>query len=719
MPEKDSSGPGNVPRRGFLALALLGGASASLSILNDPHSEVPTAEPLTAPKVELTRPVPKDQRLIGRFDRGPSTSGYSQRQAKAFSTVRILDVVELVGLGETAPWLAVAIVGTNNELQIVDPSKGKIRHVLNIPDEYGTGLDSLAWDPKHRKLYLSVDSSVIMWDSQRPSNVTRIARVENATTLYSLDIDESGNVFGGTYPSGSVFKISTKDNSVRIFKRLADDSDYVRNIAVDEQGNVWAGTGASNPRVFFLNVASDSTPQRITLPESVPTGFVSSIRLFDSKVVVSASSVAPQMVYDREAKSWLEPIRGMWSQRVISRVKDGHFFAIIDKILFRISAKDFAKVEISRVSAEKPYCISNLGERVIVYTQQDEGILLQIYNVSTGSQDSQRIIELDPSSFKIQSIVALGDDTLYLGGYKARSISSISLSTGDSWNSSSVRGPIQQIEGMVVYGTNRIYVGSYPGGDIISMDVDKRNQESGYKMLARLGRKYHQSRPFGWATNAKNVFFGTVPDYGLAGGVVGMIDPVKDEIVWVLNAKSMGIAEDHSIVGLCADDEYLFGTTSVRNGYGIPDTKGDGTVFKLHIASKKVVWSEAPVKHAGALYSPTLLGGWLLIADHEGIKVVDKETGTLAARHDLLQENNAEFRAGWSDAKLVVLNGHEKLIHSAHGKCTIVNLRTGKYHQIGTGKEKFGNRLAVTPGGSVYNALNQTDLVRLDLAPLG
>lgn len=719
MPEKDPSGPDNVPRRGFLALALLGGASASLSVLSDSQPEISTREPLSAPNVELTRPVPKDQRLIGKFAKGQSTGGFSQRHANAFSTVRILDVVELVGLGETAPWLAVAIVGTTNELQIVDPSKGKIQYVLKIPNEYGTGLDSLAWDPKRRKLYVSVDSSVIMWDSQKPRRVKKIAEVAKATTLYSLEVDESGDVFGGTYPSGSVFKISTKENSVKIFKRLADDSDYVRNIAIDEQGNVWAGTGASNPRLFFLNGAGDGAPQQFTLPESVPNGFVSSINLFGSKVVVTVSSVAPQMVYDREANSWRAPIESMWTQRLTSRVKDGHFFAIIDNVLFRISAEDFTKEEISPLSAEEPFCISNLGNRVIVYFQQSDVLYLQIYNVSSGNQDSQKKIELNPSPFKIQSIVALGDDALYLGGYKAQSISSISPSTGETWNSTSGEVPIQQIEGMVVYGTKRIYIGSYPGGDIISMEVNERNTESGYKLLSRLGRKYKQSRPFGWATNSKNIFFGTVPDYGLAGGVVGMIDPVKDEIDWVLDAKSMGIAQDQSIVGLCADDEYLFGTTSVRNGYGIPDTKGAGSVFKFHLASKKVVWSETPVKHAGALYSPTLLGGWLLIADHQGIKVLNIETGSLVASHNLIQANNAEFRAGWADAKIAVLSAGEKIVHSAHGKCSVVNLRTRTYHQIGTGKEKFGNRLAVTPRGSVYNALNQTDLVRLDLNPQG
>ncbi|WP_157867120.1 hypothetical protein [Glutamicibacter arilaitensis] len=90
------------------------------------------------------------------------------------------------------------------------------------------------------------------------------------------------------------------------------------------------------------------------------------------------------------------------------------------------------------------------------------------------------------------------------------------------------------------------------------MNIHERSVGSAYKLLSRLGRKYKQSRPFGWAVNSKNIFFGTVPDYGLAGGVVGMIDPVKDEIVWVIDAKASGIANGHSIVGLCADDEYLW-----------------------------------------------------------------------------------------------------------------------------------------------------------------
>lgn len=717
MPVTDPVEPSKVPRRRILGLALLGGAATSLSILRAPRTELSGLEPAPIPRAELTRPVPKDQRLIGRLNEGLPTRGYLEKHAHAFSTVRVLDVVELPGLGETAPWLAVAIVGTTNELQIVDPSDGKILHVLEIPSEYGTGLESLVWDPQRRRLYLSIDSTLIMWDSNNPKHVRKIAQIDGATALYSLDVDRSGNVFGGTYPLGAVFRVSNSDKSVRIYKRFADDSDYVRNIAVDEKGNVWAGTGASNPRLFYLDVTSDREPSQFDLPNRVHNGFVSSINVFGSKVVISASGVAPQMVFDRKLNAWIAPIDDMWTHRQISRVKDGHFFALSANKLIRISVDDFKEEMISPISTVTPFCISNLGNRVIVYSQEDQLLNLEIYNVESGELENRRGVKLSPSSFKIQSVVASQNNELYLGGYKAKGIASFSPSSGKIWNSPSGETLIQQIEGMIPFGDNRLYIGSYPGGDIISMNIHERSVGSAYKLLSRLGRKYKQSRPFGWAVNSKNIFFGTVPDYGLAGGVVGMIDPVKDEIVWVIDAKASGIANGHSIVGLCADDEYLFGTTSVRNGYGVPDTKGDGRVFKFHLASKKVVWSRTPVSQAGALYSPVLLGGWLLIADHQGIKVLNRETGSLVATHNLNHSNNAEFRAGWAEAKLAVIGTGGKIVHSAHGKCSIVNLRTRSYHRIGSGDEKFGNRLTVTADGSVYNSLNQTDLVQLDLEP--
>ncbi|MGP5525292.1 hypothetical protein ACTXM3_18805, partial [Glutamicibacter arilaitensis] len=110
-------------------------------------------------------------------------------------------------------------------------------------------------------------------------------------------------------------------------------------------------------------------------------------------------------------------------------------------------------------------------------------------------------VKLSPSSFKIQSVVASQNNELYLGGYKAKGIASFSPSSGKIWNSPSGETLIQQIEGMIPFGDNRLYIGSYPGGDIISMNIRERSVGSAYKLLSRLGRKYKQSRPFGWAVN--------------------------------------------------------------------------------------------------------------------------------------------------------------------------------------------------------------------------
>lgn len=133
---------------------------------------------------------------------------------------------------------------------------------------------------------------------------------------------------------------------------------------------------------------------------------------------------------------------------------------------------------------------------------------------------------------------------------------------------------IHQVEGMIEFNADRSYIGSYSSGDIIIIDHSKKDSTEGYKRLERLSRKYQQSRSFGWAANSNNVFFGTVPSSGIAGGVLDMIEPRSNRTAWILNGGGKGFIKAHSIIGLAADECFVYGTTSVRNGYGIPDTVG-------------------------------------------------------------------------------------------------------------------------------------------------
>lgn len=198
-----------------------------------------------------------------------------------------------------------------------------------------------------------------------------------------------------------------------------------------------------------------------------------------------------------------------------------------------------------------------------------------------------------------------------------------------------------------------------------------------------------------------------------------MIEADSNTVAWVLDGKGKEFIEAHSIIGLAADEQYVYGTTSVRNGYGIPDTDGPAQVFKLDIETRKRVWQTAPVSSAGALCAPRLVAGWLLIADMEGLIVVDPQSGKLVKRHRLTDISNKSRRPGWASADLVAVGDGSKLVHSAGGTATVVNFRNGNKANIGNPRDAvhFASRLAVLPSGKVFSHVDKTVLVELDLEP--
>ncbi|MGO1629441.1 MAG: hypothetical protein ACTHX2_11545, partial [Microbacterium sp.] len=254
--------------------------------------------------------------------------------------------------------------------------------------------------------------------------------------------------------------------------------------------------------------------------------------------------------------------------------------------------------------------------------------------------------------------------------------------------------------------------------DIISWDVISRDAASSYEHVVRLSNPYLQSRPFGLATNSTSLFVGTVPDYGLSGGVLAKIDIATNTPEWVLDGAGAGFIENHSIIGLVADDEYVYGTTSVRNGNGIPDTDGPAHLFMFDIATREKVWETQPVSSAGALYSPQLVAGWLLVADVEGINVIDPRNGQLEARHRLGPDPNSSHRPGWASAEIATIGDGERIVHCAAGAIAIVDFLSATYSlvQDDSPEGTFGNRITASRAGRVFAISQRTDVVEIDVA---
>jgi hypothetical protein len=717
-----------VSRRGLLSLAVIAASGAALSPRQasrnsptpSPTLPVPTKTPSSNPE-----PAPllnRDPILIKPLAATSSTTGALSHFDAAFPSLNLKTVVSLPGIGASPnSWLAVSVVGPVNQLQIVNPEIDKPVRVLTVPNSHDGGIESMVWHQKSKTLYLTTDGILMSWSPVRPEQINRIGEVPGATTLYELQLDSAGNVWGGTYPSGSTFIYSPQTKSIRAHSRFAADTDYVRRLAISSDDTVWVGTGSINPRLFSFMASQPGHRTEIQLPIPISSGFISSVDVVGNRVVVTASNISDQLLLDPVTKKWVGSIERVWASRRSSAegIAGVPIYSISGEDLYVTDPTSWQDRKLGKVATNAPLSLQGNPYQVCVASGTPTGLQLEYFSLTRGVVETTRSISLTPGDYKIQSLLGHSDGNIYIGGYMGDGLAAVNPDTGSRWHSPNDQNLINQVEAMIEFDTEHTYIGSYGSADIIGLKILNKDNADGYSRLERLSLKYHQSRPFGWAVNTTNVFFGTVPDYGRAGGVLGMIDPKSNTIAWVLNGGGHGFVTAHSIIGLVADERFVYGTTSVRNGYGMPDTKGAAKVFKFEIATRTKIWESTPVRGAGALYSPKLIAGWLVVGDLEGLKVIDPATGKLVVSHRLTTANNSANRPGWANADVAQVGDGSKVVHSAAGTTTVVDFRKGTKAIIGSpqGKMRFGSRLTSTPTGRVFGFTDDTVLVELDLIP--
>ena len=513
--ETDSSRIG-ISRRRLLSLAVI--TAGGLLLSQDTRNPGENYARVQRPELPHIPQEPPASRLFKHRDpifttslrRERNTSGSLNKFENAFSTTDTKAAVPMPGYKESEiPWFAVSIVGTNNQLQIIDPYSSSPAHVIGIPESHNGGLESMLWDEQNHFLYVTTKGKLLVWDARKPEEIRQIGGVPHATTLYELNLDSSGNVWGGAYPNGAPFSYVKSTGKIHAYPRLANDTDYVRRVAVDENDQVWLGTGSRNPRVFTHTTAAPLVRTEIELPQPMANGFISSLSLVGDFLAVSASNIPEQLVLDRTQKIWVNRLERMWSERRVSTSKEmgpQWFYSVTSGYLYATNTVSWAERKLGPVASAAPLCIYATSRHVLVFSEDPNGIKIEFFELRTNSVARTQYIRLSTGAFTIQSLLGLSDGKILLGGYMGSGIATIDPVTGRRWSSPDSQDVVNQVEGMIEFDQSRIYLGSYGGADIISLDTRQRNNAAGYKLLDRLGRKYDQSRPFAWATNSRYVF---------------------------------------------------------------------------------------------------------------------------------------------------------------------------------------------------------------------
>lgn len=709
-------------RRALLTTgAAIGGSAIAGSVASLAYSrrdpDAPSTPAAPSPTTTSTNPwTTRDDRFLATLQESTKSLSLVKEFKGAFPSLKIRDVLPLSGLGNVnAPWTAATIIGPSNQLQITRSGEPSPHYLLDIPAETPAEILSMAWDSTSRTLYLSAGGKLWAWRHAAPETIEQLADVRGATALYEILIDTQGLVWGGTFPLGAVFTFDPATKAVRISSKLASDSEYVRRLTMDARGQLWAGTGARNPRIFMFPRTATGSRIEIQLPETLESGFITAIRAGSSKVRVTTDGHPEVFELDTRSRTWTRKFNATgWVRTPSSTILRNDTFYMVQG--GELTAYRDTTATIAALDTAEGATMHLADSGALLSALTPDGFTLSPVPTASKQVGHAADVKLQPGTFKVQSILAPADGNVYVGGFMGTGLAGIDPDSDARWHSPDDLEIVHQIENMISIGTDRLYLGTYSWADVISCDISDRDDSARYKQIARFSRRYHQSRPFGLAANSNSLFVGTVPNYGRSGGILSKIDASSNSTEWVLDGGGEGFINGHSIVGLVADDEYVYGTTSVRNGSGLADTDGPAQVFMLDIAAKKKIWQTAPVPNAGALYTPKLIAGWLLAADLEGINIIDPRTGRLEARHIISKVLNSSQRPGWASASLDIIREGRQIAHCAGGTVSIVEFLSATSSRVvaGDADGELGSRIAASPTGRLFTARG-TDVVEIGL----
>ncbi|MDO2936003.1 hypothetical protein Q2T94_17015 [Paeniglutamicibacter sulfureus] len=623
---------------------------------------------------------------------------------KTFNDVYVMTSISQVASISTragAPRLAIIMTAQSNQLQIIDPLGGVLEKVITLPQNLIAR--GLAWDPKTRTLYVGATNGRIYGYHYDEANLVVLGQVApKAASLYGLTIDSTGRLWGGSYPGGVVWNYTPTTKKFAQLPRIDANSDYVRSLAITADDTVYVGTGTTVPKVVCFPAESPGKRTTLKLPMLPPVGFVNQITVNGDRVLINADKVKTQLVWNHRTKKITTAALEMAQRQSAGSPGTQTSFWINNKVLYSTDATTGKDTPLGSLGVASPEHIWTGNDSVYILNRDGTEAVTHRFDLKTKKATIQSSTTLKGAGVAVHSLLAHTDGKLYVGGFQGQGIATLNPDNGAHWQSLDTVAP-NQISGMVQWDAKKTFIGSYGSGDIISFATSRAAEgNSAFKLLERLRTKYGQSRPYGWARNKTHVFFGTVPEYGLSGGALGIIDPLTDTIEGVYNK----LIPNHSIIGLVADEKYVYGTTSTRNGYGLPDTKGNAKVFAFDLATKKLAWTRHIPGHKAAM-KPILVADRIVAATLEGLVILKASNGTLVQSHAFTGLLDKNFRPGWSYASVEQLGDSHRFVHAVEGAMHVVDLQNGTLRKV-HGTSATGTVMTATHDGRVF--VNQNDI---------
>jgi len=638
-----------------------------------------------------------------------STSGVVKTFEDAFVMTSISQV-ETIITSTGSVRLAVAVVGKSNQLQIINPFNGVLEKVVNIPDSQV--LRGMVWNPKDRSVYFGITTGELYSYNYDTAKLTKLGKVApKATSLYGLSVDSTGRVWGGSYPEGIIWNYKPSTNQFTQLPRLDTTSDYVRSMCITPDDIVYVGTGSVSPKVISFPASNPASKTTLSLPNLPATGFIFRLEARGDQILVSADGVATALIYNQKTKKTTVADKAKYSRLSVWSPKDSMYYWAISGNLYSTSSVTGVDTLLGSLNGLIPAHMWLEGNNLHMLSRSGALVTSTRFDLLTKTMTKQGTATLKGSGVGVHRLLAHSDGNLYIGGYQGQGIAKLNPTTGVKWQSLDTV-PSNQIEGILEWNADRTFIGSYGSADLVRfLTKDADRGVSAFKLMERLKTNYEQSRPFALAKNSTRVFYGTVPEYGLSGGAFAIVNPVSDTVEAVYNKLIPG----HSIVGLAANDKFVYGTTSVRNGLGKDNTPGVAKIFAFDLATKKVAWSKDITGHR-AVTTPMIVDDKIIAATVEGIVVLRMTDGAVLNNHSFTGRLDKNYQPGWVNYGIGRIGSTYKFVHVAEDQVHVVDLSVGSVRKAES-TSGVGVAFAVTSTGKLYVSYNDRSIAEISMEP--
>jgi len=436
-------------------------------------------------------------------------------------------------------------------------------------------------------------------------------------SIWSLTVDDKGNVYGGTFQNGKVFKYDPVANAFTDYGTMVAGQEYVRSIAYHD-GYIYAGIGTIGD-VIKLGVTEATKGYKQSIAAGVPALLgVAPVQVpfaYDMAAVGDLLLVKFQdkdiltlLFYDLKNEKWLDHVIGKdtanggtgvgvfsFAQLVTRDNKiyipaNGHLteldlttFQATPIIKYGTSLRGAAWVEFDGLAGyEGQSLVSMKANGEIAIFNVDAKTVLSMPSQLQGAPNPIHNIEVGP------------DGNLYMSAYPAGLGAVFNPRTDKTTNLT-----LEQAEGMVAFGTD-MYLGVYPGGHVYKIDTTKSTPVA--KEVFTIGEA--QDRPYIMKTMENKIMIGTIPGYGELGGALTIFDPATGDYEVFRN-----IVKNQSIVGLAYKDGYIYGSTTVHGGLGVTATEKSAKMFVWDVANKRKVKEISLEDKIPGLNNPPMISG--------------------------------------------------------------------------------------------------------------